>query len=512
MWTDGYFMEGTYTYGYYRELSPAWQRYCLLANGYEAPAPGPDAVHCELGFGQGVSVNIHAAAEPGRFIGTDFNPSHALHANLLCKASGADATLWDLSFAELLGRDDIPMLDSISMHGVWTWISRENQNLVIEFVRRYLKPGGIFYNSYNCFPGWALHHPVRDLLTMPDIYARQRTGAAERVSDALAFAEKAVRANPVYAERNQPILKRLEELKKQNPSYLAHEFLNRDWIVMYFTEVAELLKDAKLSYACTATLLDTLDDVESMNMPEEARAFLETVQHPLMREGLRDYYINRQFRKDLYLKGKRGMTPQRQNEALLAVKYLLVAADPGKLELSGYYRKIDFKPELLNPIYSWLKADRSRPRSFTEFTRHHPDFSPIVLASLLKVMVELNVIVPCQPEEAAQAAAPYCERLNRYLCRRALQTEEIAYLASPVTGFAMALGRIPQMFLHFLWEGKKPDVLAKEVWNVLNSQGQYLIVEGKRLETEKENLDELKQQAKTFTEKTLPVLKALGVY
>ena len=74
------------------------------------------------------------------------------------------------------------------------------------------------------------------------------------------------------------------------------------------------------------------------------------------------------------------------------------------------------------------------------------------------------------------------------------------------------MGRIPQMFLHFLWEGKKENVLAKEVWNVLNSQGQYLIVEGKRLETEKENLDELKQQAKTFTEKTLPLLKALGIY
>ena len=54
-------------------------------------------------------------------------------------------------------------------------------------------------------------------------------------------------------------------------------------------------------------------------------------------------------------------------------------------------------------------------------------------------------------------------------------------------------------------------MLAKEVWNVLNSQGQYLIVEGKRLETEKENLDELKQQASAFTEKTLPVLKALGI-
>ena len=77
MWNEGYFTEGTYTYGYYRELSPVWQRFCLLANGYEIPEPGPDAVHCELGFGQGVSVNIHAAATPGRYIGTDFNPAHA---------------------------------------------------------------------------------------------------------------------------------------------------------------------------------------------------------------------------------------------------------------------------------------------------------------------------------------------------------------------------------------------------------------------------------------------------
>ena len=127
MWTDGYFTEGTYTYGYYRELSPTWQRFCLLANGYEVASPDRDNVHCELGFGQGVSVNIHAATAQGTFIGTDFNPSHALHANLLCKASGTNAKLYDLSFAELMDEPDMPMLDSISMHGVWTWISHENQ-------------------------------------------------------------------------------------------------------------------------------------------------------------------------------------------------------------------------------------------------------------------------------------------------------------------------------------------------------------------------------------------------
>ena len=193
MWNEGYFTEGTYTYGYYRELSPAWQRFCLLANGYEISEPGPDSVHCELGFGQGVSINVHAAAVPGRYTGTDFNPSHARHANLLNNASGAKADLRDLSFAEMLESKDMPQFDSIGMHGVWTWISQDNQKKIVEFVRRYLKPGGVFYNSYNCFPGWAQNHPIRELLTMPDIYARSGNNAAERITNALAFAETAVR-------------------------------------------------------------------------------------------------------------------------------------------------------------------------------------------------------------------------------------------------------------------------------------------------------------------------------
>ena len=512
MWNDGYFTEGTYTYGYYRELSPVWQRFCLLANGYEVPEPGPDAVHCELGFGQGVSVNIHAAATQGRYIGTDFNPAHALHANMLCNAAGSDARLWDLSFAEMLEQKDMPMFDSISMHGVWTWICQDNQKKIVEFIRRYLKPGGVFYNSYNCFPGWAHNHPIRELLTMPDVYARSGNNAAERITNALAFAEKAVQANPQYAEQNKSLVDSLQKLKKQNPSYLAHEYLNRDWNVMYFTEVAEMMKEAKLDYACTATLIDTLDGVEGMNMPEEALSFLNSISHPLLREELRDYYINRQFRKDLYVKGGRRLSPQQQIDSLLATKYVLVATEPKTLECSGYYRKITFKPELFNPIYSWLKANRFKPRSFTAFADMHPEITPVALCNLLVVMAELNIIAPCQSEEAALAVAPACRKLNTYLCQRALHTEEISALASPLTGYGIGPNRVSQMFLYFLWEGKKESTLPKEVWKVLQSQNQRLIKDGKPLETEKENLAELKQQAKEFSEKLLPTLRALGIY
>ena len=512
MWNEGYFTEGTYTYGYYRELSPAWQRFCLLANGYEISEPGPDSVHCELGFGQGVSINVHAAAVPGRYTGTDFNPSHARHANLLNNASGAKADLRDLSFAEMLESKDMPQFDSIGMHGVWTWISQDNQKKIVEFVRRYLKPGGVFYNSYNCFPGWAQNHPIRELLTMPDIYARSGNNAAERITNALAFAEKAVKANSQYAEQHKLLINSLKKKKKQNPSYLAHEYLNRDWNVMYFTEVAEMLKEAKLEYACTARLLDSLDNLESMNMPEEALAFLAGISHPLLREEMRDYYINRQFREDLYVKGGIKLTPQQRIDSLLETKYVIVASDAEKLQCSGYYRTVDFKSELISPIFSWLKASRSKPRSFTAFTSVHPEITPIVLYSLLLVMAEQNIIAPCQPEEAVLAVAPYCRRLNSYLCRRALYSEDVSVLASPLTGYGFNIGRVPQMFLHFLWEGKKESTLYKEVWNILKSQNRSLIRDGKRLETDKDNLAELKEQGKVFIEKMLPVLKTLGIY
>ena len=48
-------------------------------------------------------------------------------------------------------------------------------------------------------------------------------------------------------------------------------------------------------------------------------------------------------------------------------------------------------------------------------------------------------------------------------------------------------------------------------WKTLDSQGQFLLKDGKKLETEKENLAELKLQVKGFTEQTLPVLTRLGI-
>ena len=59
-WTDGYVSEIQYTFGYYSALNPCHSVLPLLLAGLVPPA---GMTSCELGFGQGLSVNIHAAAQ-----------------------------------------------------------------------------------------------------------------------------------------------------------------------------------------------------------------------------------------------------------------------------------------------------------------------------------------------------------------------------------------------------------------------------------------------------------------
>lgn len=169
-WNEGYFTDSTYTFGYYRELSPNFIRWCLTLKGFVAPEVDENSRHCELGIGQGVSANIHAAANPGKFFGTDFNPAHAANAQELAKASGADAKFFEDSFEEFANRDDLPQFDTITFHGIWSWVSDENRRHMLDFVRKHLKSGGAVYCSYNCLPGWAPVAPMRELLKLYDGY------------------------------------------------------------------------------------------------------------------------------------------------------------------------------------------------------------------------------------------------------------------------------------------------------------------------------------------------------
>jgi len=114
------------------------------------------------------------------------------------------------------------------------------------------------------------------------------------------------------------------------------------------------------------------------------------------------------------------------------------------------------------------------------------------------------------PSRGESERAKRTSALNLAIMRRARESADLTYLASPVIGGAIEMDRIGQLFLLAARE-KAPD-RAGFVWDFLKIQGQKIVKDGKVLETEEENLAGLEERVQLFTEKTAPVLAMLGIH
>lgn len=507
-WTAGYVADIGYTYGYYTELNPLRVRLPFLNSGLVCPSMGSA---CELGFGQGLSANLHAAASATQWHGTDFNPAQAGFARELAAASGAGARLYDDAFADFAQRADLPDFDFIGLHGIWSWISDENRAVIVDFVRRKLRVGGVLYISYNTLPGWAAFAPMRHLMTEhAEVIGAEGRGIVSRIDDAIEFADKLLATNPLFSRANPLVGERIKKLKEQNRHYLAHEYFNRDWHPMHFATMAEWLEPAKLQYACSAHYMDHIDAV---NLSAEQQDFLKSIPDAMFRQSVRDFMVNQQFRRDYWVKGARRLTPLEQAESLRAQRFLLGTprADVS-MKVTGALGEANLSEAVYAPVLDLMADHKTRSMGQIETALRDKGVNFAQLLQSLMVLAGAGHLSAAQSDEEVQRSRKASERVNARLLSLARGSGDISYLASPVTGGGMAVGRFHQLFLLALAEGQKqPSEWARHAWQVLAGQGQKLLKEGKPLETEAENLAELTAQAQSFSEKQLPVLKALQI-
>ena len=507
-WTAGYVADIGYTFGYYQELNPLRVKLAFLNAGLACPQFGSA---CELGFGQGVSANIHAAATLTQWSGTDFNPAQASFAQELAAVCGSGAQLFDDAFSDFCQRGDLTDFDYIGIHGIWSWISDENRALIVEFIRKKLKVGGVLYISYNTMPGWAAFAPMRHLMTEhADVIGAEGVGIVSRINGALDFAEKLLATNPLYARANALIADRINKIKDQNRHYLAHEYFNRDWHPMHFATMADWLEPAKVGYACSAHYLDHIDAV---NLSAEQQAFLKEIPDAMFRESTRDFMVNQQFRRDYWVKGARKLSPLEQAEALRQQKVLLVAHRPDvSLKVNGSLGEATMSEAIYNPILD-VMADH-KPRSLGQLEQALKD-KGVGFAQLTQAVLVLSgggQFAAVQDDSLIPKARKHADRLNAHLIDKARGSGDIAYLASPVIGGGVAVGRFQQLFLLALGQGKKkPEEWAQLVWQILQGQAQKIVKEGTTLDSAEENIAELTTQARTFADKQLPILKALQI-
>lgn len=507
-WTSGYVTDIGYTYGYYGQLNPSRLKLAFANAGIVAPEV---VTACELGFGQGMNTNFHAAASSARWFGTDFNPSQAAFAMELAAASKADLHLFDQSFAEFCNRDDLPDFDFVVLHGIWSWISDDNRRAITEFLRRKLKVGGVLYISYNTQPGWASMVPMRRLLTEhSNVLAAPGTGIIPRIDAALTFGEKLLRIGSKFAKVNPVVLERLELMKKQNRLYLAHEFFNRDWCPMHFSDMAHWLNSAKMTFACSANLLDHVDIIQ---LTSEQQTFLAEIPDLNFRQTVRDFITNQQFRMDYWVKGARPLNRWTRSELIRSLRLVLttprqqvafkVAGALGEAELkASLYSSLlevlgDFKPKTIGQIEQLL-------------TNQGINLDQIVQAAL--VLISKSNLAIASDDKTIGKARPQIDRLNQHIMKLSYGSGDVNYLGSPVTGGAVRLDRVPQLALLAMKDGKRtPREWAEFAWNVLKAE-QFQVMKGDAPISGDENtVAEICAQYMEFQEHTVPMLKGLQV-
>lgn len=298
-WSEGYVTEIDYTWGFHKELSPTNLAWASALRGHSPPAADEPFTYCELGCGNGLSLNVFAAAHPrASFYGTDFNPSHIANGRRTAEQGGIqNVSFLERSFAELASAKDLPEFDYIVLHGIWSWVSAENRQHIVAFLRERLKPGGLVYISYNTLPGWSEMVTVRRL--MLDIAGRTQGDIETKVKTAVEWLRKYWDTqNKEAASRS--FRNRIERILKSDVSYLAHEYFNKDWTLFFFQDVVQELRAAKLTWLTTATLEQT---EPSFYLSRPKLALAREVVDPVDREQMRDLLGNASFRRDVFLKG-----------------------------------------------------------------------------------------------------------------------------------------------------------------------------------------------------------------
>jgi SAM-dependent methyltransferase len=507
-WTAGYASDVEYTAGFYMEQGPSYLNLVCALNGYEPPVLSGPFTYFELGFGRGLTANVLAAGNPqGTFYAADFNPAHVAGARALAaSAQLSNLTLLENSFEELAqGKvGDLPQFDYITLHGIYTWVTAENRRHIVDFIGRYLKPGGAVYISYNAMPGWAGARPLQRLLVEYGDAFPNRSNA--EMAGAVQFVERLAGAQSAYIEAHPSLKPRLETLKSGNRNYLVHEYMHKHWQPLYHADVARDLADAKMEYAGSAVLPMAYP---SLYLSPERRAVVETFPDSVMQETLKDYVLDNAFRKDVFVRGLRRMSPLRHAEVLSQVGVALTVPRAAcTVTLKTAVGTFNGDVNLYGAVCDALAT---RPHTLGELMAL-PSLAGRPVTSLMEVATLLASSGQAAVYLHAGGKTEAATRMNAALVRLLRYSDEYQVLCSPLTGNGVGADVIDRLVYSVLSQRKGTvyvDAVTRQVWERLEALGRRMAKEGVPLEGEDANLAELRPRVEAILRDKVPVWQQL---
>ncbi len=249
----GYVLDTPYTWSYYKYMSPLLLSYVARLNGFRMPSPDMPFTYCDLGCGNGVTINLLAAAYPhAQFYGVDFNPDHIRAAQAVAEQAGlSNVTFITAPFSEL-DHHDLPQFDFIAMQGVYSWVGGQIRIEIRAAIDKLLKPGGMVYLCYNTLPGASHLIPIWKMMHV--FSAGVKGGSVDKARHALKQIVALRKRNTAFFRENSAAGPYVDNLAKRDPRYLVHDFFNGCYEPQYFADVASGFADLGLRYSGSARL------------------------------------------------------------------------------------------------------------------------------------------------------------------------------------------------------------------------------------------------------------------
>jgi SAM-dependent methyltransferase len=445
-WQHGYFADIPYTNGFYREMAPAWLDFAALLRGHRPPRRQGEAFrYLELGCGMGFGLILLATLHPeAQFSGIDFQPDHVLHGRRLA----AELELDNIQFeeADFLALADAPQrwTDSyhyVAAHGIATWVTAPIQQALLAVASNALTAGGIFYCSYNTFPGWLGATAFQEFAEAqrrrsdPSAAGAALQGAAKTLISLLGSSE-----SPSALGLAQPGLRgRLEQLPRQDSAYLLQEYANEGWQPLYVSEMHRRAAVHKLRFQASATLSENFDGL----LPTLARETVQAETNPGLRQLLQDLAINQTFRRDLFVRSLAPLTPIALERQINGLGLRLQEAPPQ--EAYGFatsFGQVTGKAEMYGAVEESLSHG---PRSIGELRQAHAINLP-AMAQITALLLQAGRI-GLDRGHAGAGAGDRCRRVNGVIRELQRESRGYSYLAAPSLGSAVAFsGRDAQLW------------------------------------------------------------------
>lgn len=247
----------------------------------------------ELGCASGGNLIPMAFHLPGsEFIGLDLSEAQVQQGQRLIATLG-------LTNITLLHRDimavgeELGQFDYIIAHGVYSWVPPAVQARLLQLCRERLAPQGIAYISYNTLPGWHLHGMTRDMLLY---HTRTAASPEARLRQAYAMLDLLeAGVGEQDSVRARFLRQEVEYLRKADPSYLYHEYLEEQNEPVLFSEFIARAEGHGLQYLADSEL----HTMFASTLEPAAAEAVEALEDQIEQEQYMDFLRLRAFRRSL---------------------------------------------------------------------------------------------------------------------------------------------------------------------------------------------------------------------